>query len=86
MICESFEKPIFYFFSSQVPSLLYYSHISTLLISLVIGFSQNLMNISNVDIYHIKYQSFGFYVWEISPIPYIKIFTIKMKIINLLVK
>ncbi len=37
MMCSDISKPIFLIFSDSVPSLLYYSHLPTLLISLIIG-------------------------------------------------
>lgn len=38
MICYLFTEPIYFFFSPDVPGLLYYSHISTAIISILIGF------------------------------------------------
>lgn len=37
MICYSFPKPLYMIFSSDVPALLYYSHIPTALIAMLIG-------------------------------------------------
>lgn len=37
MICYFFEEPSFLFFSSDAPELLYYSHLSTFIISLALG-------------------------------------------------
>ncbi len=38
MICYLFPEPTYFFFSSQVPSLLYYAQIPAILVSLIIGF------------------------------------------------
>lgn len=38
MICYSFPKPLYFMFSSDVPALLYYSHIPTAIVALLIGF------------------------------------------------
>ena len=38
MICYSFSKPLYFLFSSDVPALLYYSHIPTAIVALLIGF------------------------------------------------
>lgn len=38
MICYSFTKPLYFIFSSDVPALLYYSHIPTAIVALLIGF------------------------------------------------
>ena len=38
MICPLYPEPIFFFFSSDVPDLLYYSHIPTAIIALLVGF------------------------------------------------
>ena len=37
MICYWFEEPIYFFFTSDLPELLYYSHISTSIIALLVG-------------------------------------------------
>jgi len=37
MICYLFPAPIYFFFSSEVPKLLYYSHIPTTIIALLVG-------------------------------------------------
>lgn len=38
MICYLYPEPVFYFFASSVPELLYYSHIPTAILTLLIGF------------------------------------------------
>jgi signal transduction histidine kinase len=38
MICNLFSEPIYFFFSSEVPPLLYYSHIPSVVIALLVGF------------------------------------------------
>jgi signal transduction histidine kinase len=38
MICYWFEEPTYFFFANDVPALLYYSHIPTVIIALSIGF------------------------------------------------
>lgn len=37
MICPFYPEPIYFFFSSDVPELLYYSHIPTAIIALIVG-------------------------------------------------
>lgn len=37
MICPSFNNPFLFFFTNEVPQLLYYSHFFTLIVSMVIG-------------------------------------------------
>ncbi|MDP1845291.1 MAG: ATP-binding protein [Candidatus Moranbacteria bacterium] len=37
MICYLFSKPLYFIFSSDVPSLLYYSHIPTAIVAILIG-------------------------------------------------
>lgn len=37
MICNFFSEPTYFFFSSDIPSLLYYSHIPTTVIALIVG-------------------------------------------------
>ena len=37
MICYSFSNPLYFIFSSDVPALLYYSHISTAIVAILIG-------------------------------------------------
>lgn len=38
MICYSFTKPLYFIFSADVPALLYYSHIPTAIVAILIGF------------------------------------------------
>lgn len=38
MICHWFEEPAFFFFAQDLPALLYYSHIPTMIIALLVGF------------------------------------------------
>jgi len=38
MICNFFPEPVYFFFSSDIPDLLYYSHIPTTFVALLIGF------------------------------------------------
>ena len=38
MICYSFSNPLYFIFSSDVPALLYYSHIPTVIVAMLIGF------------------------------------------------
>ena len=38
MICYSFSNPLYFIFSSDVPALLYYSHVPTAVVAIVIGF------------------------------------------------
>lgn len=38
MICNLFQEPSYFFFSNDIPSLLYYSHIPTTIIALIVGF------------------------------------------------
>ncbi len=38
MICNLFSEPSYFFFSTDIPSLLYYSHIPTTIIALFVGF------------------------------------------------
>jgi signal transduction histidine kinase len=44
MICYLFEEPSFLFFTAEAPELLYYSHIPTTIISLLVGFFVYLSN------------------------------------------
>lgn len=37
MICYLYPEPLYFFFSSEVPALLYYAHVPTILVSLLIG-------------------------------------------------
>ncbi len=38
MICNLFPEPIFFFFSTDIPDMLYYSHIPAAIVALLIGF------------------------------------------------
>lgn len=63
MICPGFSDPQFFFFSSEAPPLLYYSHIPTAIIALLIGAFVYLNNRGNLAARLLFLISVAFLLW-----------------------
>ncbi|MFZ1736164.1 MAG: hypothetical protein WAU31_04485, partial [Candidatus Moraniibacteriota bacterium] len=63
MICPGFSDPYFFFFSSEAPPLLYYSHIPTAIIALLIGAFVYLNNRGVLAARLLLFTSIAFLFW-----------------------
>jgi len=66
MICYLFEEPTYFFFVSDIPELLYFSHIPATVVAIFVGFFVLLSNPTNLLNQLLFLLSLSFSVWTIS--------------------
>jgi signal transduction histidine kinase len=66
MICYLFEEPAYFFFVSDIPELLYYSHIPATVVAVFVGFFVLLSNPKNLLNQLLFLLSLSFSIWTIS--------------------